>query len=311
MTCPSTTAQSSPASGRRSARSASAARSSIPRRRVPGAKPPWISAGETGRWVETETANRLPRGWDRVATVVGFAAALAVLSGLVWLVGIGETLDALATADPRRFSPSQASPSVARLVGAALWTVLRRLRAVAPHTAVLVFVAAAFSNNITPFGQAGGEPVTALLISRAPTPSTRPGWRPSPPSTRSTSCRQSGTPSSAHLRRSRCGPVDPEPGVCRRCCRGARGRHPHCCCPWLATPRPGSGAGHSRCLTGSDRAVERRAPMVTAVRRKLEARIEGSVPPSSASRPTGGRSSRPSGSQRSAGSACRRRCGRR
>jgi uncharacterized protein (TIRG00374 family) len=31
----------------------------------------------------------------------------------------------------------------------------------------LVFAGATFSNNITPFGQAGGEPVTAYLISRA------------------------------------------------------------------------------------------------------------------------------------------------
>jgi hypothetical protein len=33
-------------------------------------------------------------------------------------------------------------------------------------TAFLVFSGAMFSNNITPFGQAGGEPVTALLVSR-------------------------------------------------------------------------------------------------------------------------------------------------
>jgi uncharacterized protein (TIRG00374 family) len=31
---------------------------------------------------------------------------------------------------------------------------------------VLVFTAATFANNVTPFGQAGGEPVTALFISR-------------------------------------------------------------------------------------------------------------------------------------------------
>jgi len=37
---------------------------------------------------------------------------------------------------------------------------------VSPVTAFLVFAGAMFSNNVTPFGQAGGEPVTALLISR-------------------------------------------------------------------------------------------------------------------------------------------------
>ncbi|WP_336337601.1 lysylphosphatidylglycerol synthase transmembrane domain-containing protein [Haloarcula brevis] len=106
---------------------------------------------------------------NRMATVAGFAAALAVLAGLVWLVGIAETLDALTRADPGALL-AVAAIAVLWLVswGLALWTVLRALGApVAPHTAVLVFVAAVFSNNVTPFGQAGGEPVSALLISAA------------------------------------------------------------------------------------------------------------------------------------------------
>ncbi|MGB9933347.1 lysylphosphatidylglycerol synthase transmembrane domain-containing protein [Haloarcula amylolytica] len=106
---------------------------------------------------------------NRLATVAGFAAALAVLAGLVWLVGIGETLDALTTADPGALL-AVAGIAMLWLVswGLALWTVLQALGApVAPHTAVLVFVAAVFSNNVTPFGQAGGEPLSALLISTA------------------------------------------------------------------------------------------------------------------------------------------------
>jgi len=106
---------------------------------------------------------------DRLATVLGFAGALAVLTGLVWFVGVGDVLDAL----------SDARPLVVALVvlvavvwlsswGMALRTVLHSLGApIKASMAVLVFAAAVFSNNVTPFGQAGGEPVSALLISQA------------------------------------------------------------------------------------------------------------------------------------------------
>jgi len=101
--------------------------------------------------------------------VLGFAAAVVVLAVLFWLVGVGEILGALAGADLR---------IVALLVpvavvwlsswGLALYTVLRVLGTpVSAPTAVLVFSAAVFSNNVTPFGQAGGEPLSALLISEA------------------------------------------------------------------------------------------------------------------------------------------------
>ena len=106
---------------------------------------------------------------DRSATVLGFAAAVVVLAVLFWLVGVGEVLEALAGADPG---------IVALLVpvafvwlsswGLALYTVLRVLGTpVSAPMAVLVFSAAVFSNNVTPFGQAGGEPISGLLISEA------------------------------------------------------------------------------------------------------------------------------------------------
>ena len=106
---------------------------------------------------------------NRVATLVGFAATLVVLAALVWVVGIDDTLAALTTADPVALA-AVTGIALCWLVswGLALWTVLRALGSpVAPHTAVLVFVAAVFSNNVTPFGQAGGEPLSALLISAA------------------------------------------------------------------------------------------------------------------------------------------------
>jgi uncharacterized protein (TIRG00374 family) len=106
---------------------------------------------------------------NRAATVAGFAGAVVVLAVLVWVVGVDRTVAALLRADP----------AVLVLVGCvavvwlttwglALWSVLRALGApIRPHLAVLVYAGAVFANNVTPFGQAGGEPLTALLISSA------------------------------------------------------------------------------------------------------------------------------------------------
>ena len=108
-------------------------------------------------------------GSDRFPTLVGFGGALIVLAALVWVVGVDDILAAL----------TKARVPVVALVGAvaALWrtwwglalkTVLGALGSpVSARTAVLVYAAAVFSNNVTPFGQAGGEPVSALLIAEA------------------------------------------------------------------------------------------------------------------------------------------------
>jgi hypothetical protein len=102
------------------------------------------------------------------ATVLGFAGAAAVLGALVWLVGVGDLLATLRTADLRLVG-LVVGATVLWLVawGLALRTVLGVLGVeVSPVVAGLVFAGAMFSNNVTPFGQAGGEPITALLIAR-------------------------------------------------------------------------------------------------------------------------------------------------
>lgn len=106
---------------------------------------------------------------NRAATLTGFVGALAVLGVLVWVVGVDRTIAALLTADP---SALVLVGAVAVLWlttwGLALWSVLRALGSpVRAHVAVLVYAGAVFSNNVTPFGQAGGEPLSALLISSA------------------------------------------------------------------------------------------------------------------------------------------------
>ena len=102
------------------------------------------------------------------ATVLAFAAAAAVLAVLLAVVGAEEVLSVVAGAD-RRLVGVVVLATVGWLAawGVALRVVLGVLGvSVSPLQSVLVFAGAMFSNNVTPFGQAGGEPVTALLISR-------------------------------------------------------------------------------------------------------------------------------------------------
>ena len=106
---------------------------------------------------------------DLRATAAGFLAAVVVLLVLLWLVGFNEVIAAL----------SMARPSVLVLVvlvalawlfawSLALRTVLGVLGIpISAGRAFLVFASATFANNTTPFGQAGGEPFSALLIARA------------------------------------------------------------------------------------------------------------------------------------------------
>jgi uncharacterized protein (TIRG00374 family) len=105
---------------------------------------------------------------DWRTTLVGFAAALVVLGLLVGVVGVGRILDALSGAEPTVLAGVLGMATVWMISwGLSLRTVLGILGStVSAPVAVLVFTAATFANNVTPFGQAGGEPVTALFISR-------------------------------------------------------------------------------------------------------------------------------------------------
>jgi len=99
------------------------------------------------------------------STAVGFAAAGAVFAAMFWFIGVGDIVDALGRADLSLVGVVAALMLGWIVVqGLALWVVWQSLDiAVSSWSAVLVFAGAAFANNITPFGQAGGEPVAALL----------------------------------------------------------------------------------------------------------------------------------------------------
>lgn len=101
------------------------------------------------------------------ATGLGFLGAFALLGLLVWFTGVEGLLETLRGAD-RRLIAVVVLATLGWLIawGLALRTVLDTLGVgFSPAKSFLVFSAATFSNNITPFGQAGGEPVAALLIS--------------------------------------------------------------------------------------------------------------------------------------------------
>lgn len=107
-------------------------------------------------------------GVDRWRVLAGFAAATIVLAILVGVVGVEGLLAAFVQAD-LGVLPVVVGVAVVWLSawGLALRVILGALAVrIAPTTAVFVYTGALFANNVTPFGQAGGEPVTALLLTQ-------------------------------------------------------------------------------------------------------------------------------------------------
>jgi uncharacterized protein (TIRG00374 family) len=106
-------------------------------------------------------------GVERRALILGFAGAGVLIAGLLWLVDVGQVSQAISRADAVLVG--------LMLVFAVFWlaawggtlqTVLTAMGVdIRTRTAFFVYAAAVFANNVTPFGQAGGEPVTALLVS--------------------------------------------------------------------------------------------------------------------------------------------------
>ncbi|MFB6111878.1 MAG: YbhN family protein [Halobacteriaceae archaeon] len=106
---------------------------------------------------------------DWRSVIVGFVAAAAILAGLIYVVGADEVFAALAMLETRDFLLLVGATSGYLLAWSlALRTVLSALDVEATLVeSVLLFTSATFANNVTPFGQAGGEPFSALLVARA------------------------------------------------------------------------------------------------------------------------------------------------
>jgi hypothetical protein len=104
----------------------------------------------------------------RQLAVLGFLGSLAVMGILLSVVGIEQIGEALSTANPRLvalvmlFGLGQISAW-----GLSLRSVMGSLEVpISRRKGIALYGSAMFANNVTPFGQAGGEPVTAYVINR-------------------------------------------------------------------------------------------------------------------------------------------------
>lgn len=107
-------------------------------------------------------------GNHRRALVAGAVGAIGILAVLLVIVGADRVVDTLLSADPTLVGVTFGL-ALGWLVAWSLMlrTVLGSLDVALPvATSFLVYAGAVFANNVTPFGQAGGEPVAAALISR-------------------------------------------------------------------------------------------------------------------------------------------------
>lgn len=106
---------------------------------------------------------------DARKVAVGFLGTAVVLAVLVALVGTGEVVDALGRLDAGSLGLVALSGGCWLAAwGACLRAVLGSLDVdIGYGRAFGIYASAAFANNVTPFGQAGGEPFSAYLISRA------------------------------------------------------------------------------------------------------------------------------------------------
>ncbi|MFC6767348.1 lysylphosphatidylglycerol synthase transmembrane domain-containing protein [Natrinema soli] len=105
---------------------------------------------------------------NRRAFIVGAVGTVAVFAVLFFVVGARDILDSLLSAEPSLVAATFALA----LCWLAAWslmlkTVLATLGIDIPvGKSFFIYAGAVFANNVTPFGQAGGEPVAALLISK-------------------------------------------------------------------------------------------------------------------------------------------------
>jgi len=105
---------------------------------------------------------------DLLATAAGIAGAALVFAVMFWVVDAREVFAAARRGDPVLLAVVAGTILLWNASwGLALYNVLSALDIRVPvHTALLVNAAGAFANHVTPFGQAGGEPVTAWLLTQ-------------------------------------------------------------------------------------------------------------------------------------------------
>lgn len=107
------------------------------------------------------------RLFDWRSILIGFVGAGLVLSLLLFIVGVDGIVAQLRRAEPDVIAVLLGLiPLWLVAWGLCLHTVLRAMGTpISRVRSIVVFTAATFANQVTPFGQAGGEPISAFLIS--------------------------------------------------------------------------------------------------------------------------------------------------
>ncbi|WP_275039951.1 flippase-like domain-containing protein [Natrinema pallidum] len=105
--------------------------------------------------------------FDWRSILIGFVGAGLVLSVLLITVGVDGIIAQLRKTQPAVIAILLGLiPLWLVAWGLCLHTVLRALGTPTSRVqSIVVFTAATFANQVTPFGQAGGEPISAFLIS--------------------------------------------------------------------------------------------------------------------------------------------------
>ncbi|MFB6283917.1 MAG: YbhN family protein [Halobacteria archaeon] len=105
---------------------------------------------------------------DMKRLVTGFIAALLILAFFLWAVGIHKIISLYAQMHTGIFLLGILSTFIGMVAWSSVW---HRVIAVVEHRisrvkVFLIFLSAQFANHITPFGQVGGEPFIALVLTK-------------------------------------------------------------------------------------------------------------------------------------------------
>ena len=100
--------------------------------------------------------------------LVGFAVAIVLVYFLGVLVGLGSVREALARADVRWLAVACVSTLIGLAAWGKAWQVVLAVVGIEVRyrRLVVTYLSATFANYITPFGQAGGEPFIAYVLSQ-------------------------------------------------------------------------------------------------------------------------------------------------
>lgn len=104
---------------------------------------------------------------DRVEAFVGFIVGVSMIGGVIWHTGWRNIYATVVQADLLILAVSVLfSIAAPILLGTTWWIIVRDVGQINLLDGIRLFLATMFANTVTPFGQIGGEPFIAYLLSR-------------------------------------------------------------------------------------------------------------------------------------------------